>query len=183
MTKPNKNDILEKATELWRQDRFRNGVPTFEITPEPEELRQEGFLLVAQRDLMRNTDHYKAYLEKELSDKNNESVDSSFTLAQLLEDIKNHLGIILVAEAGHGKSYTAFSLVKEAMKQKDVTVIIPSPSTIWRRRFGAIACVKVGTADFNPITFTDDLAFEPIPIMRDAIFINLDKKWIYQKTS
>jgi hypothetical protein len=81
----------------------------------------------------------------------NERVDSGFTVAEIINDILNHLGIIIVAEAGHGKSYTAFTLVKEAMKNPDITVIVFSPSTIWRRNFGAINMVKVGTSAFNPI--------------------------------
>jgi len=60
----------------------------------------------------------------------NERVDSGFTIAELIRDIKEHLGLIIVAEAGHGKSFTAFTIVKEAMKRKDITVIVFSPSTI-----------------------------------------------------
>jgi len=118
-----------------------------------------------------------------LTTENNESVHGGFTVSDILEDIKQHLGIIIVAEAGHGKSYTAFTLVKEAMKDKDMTVIVLSPSTIWRRKFGSINCVKVGTSVFNPIIENPKVRLEPIPIMRDSIFINLDKKWTYQKST
>ncbi|NLB74860.1 MAG: ATP-binding protein [Crenarchaeota archaeon] len=111
-----------------------------------------------------------------------ERVHSDFGLAEIIKDIKSHLGIVLAAEAGHGKSYTAFSIVQEAMKDKDTTVIILSPSTIWRRNFGYIKYVKVGSSLFNPIIEKDDLALEGVPYLRDTIHINLDKKWIYQKS-
>ena len=110
----------------------------------------------------------------------NETVDSSFNVSELINDILEHLGIIIIAEAGHGKSFTAFTIAKEAMKNPDLTVIIFSPSTIWRRHFGAINCVKVGTTSFNPIVENEKATLEPVPIMRDTIFINLDKHWNYE---
>jgi hypothetical protein len=121
--------------------------------------------------------------ERKMKDSNNQnndvSVHNDLALSSIIGDIKEHLGIILVAEAGHGKSYTAFSLVKEAMKDPNFTVIVLSPSTIWRRNFGAITCVKVGTSDFNPIIETPKTTVESVSFLRDAVHINLDKKWSY----
>jgi len=104
-------------------------------------------------------------------------------VSQILDDILNHLGIIIVAEAGHGKSYTAFTLVKEAMKRKDVTVIVFSPSTVWRRKFGAINCVKVGTSGFNPIQPIEKTEVQKTPFLRDTVWINLDKKWSFHMST
>ena len=42
-----------------------------------------------------------------------ESVHSDLALSAIVDDIKQHLGLVLVAEAGHGKSFTAFSIVKK----------------------------------------------------------------------
>jgi hypothetical protein len=114
------------------------------------------------------------------TNQNNESVHSD--LADILDDIKQHLGIVLVAEAGHGKSYTAFSLVKQAMTDPNMTVIIMSPSTIWRRNYGAIQCVRVGTNTFNPIIPNDKADVETVNFLRDTVHINLDKKWSYVKS-
>ena len=118
-----------------------------------------------------------------MTDSNNQnndvSVHNDSALSSIIDDIKEHLGIILVAEAGHGKSYTAFSLIKEAMKNPDFTVIVLSPSTIWRRQFGKIDCVKVGTSEFNPIIETPKTTVESVSFLRDAVHINLDKKWSY----
>ena len=113
---------------------------------------------------------------------NNESQHSGLSLAAILEDIKNHLGIVLVAEAGHGKSYTAFSIVKEALKDPNLIVIIMSPSSIWRRNYGAIKCVKVGTSEFNPIVPHEETKLDVTPFLRDTIHIDLDKKWSYIKS-
>ena len=113
----------------------------------------------------------------------NERVHRSFTVSEIVNDIINHLGIIIVAEAGHGKSYTAFTLVREAMTRKDVTVIVFSPSTVWRRRFGFINCVKVGTHRFNPIQKIEKTVVQKTPFLRDTVWINLDKKWSFHMSA
>jgi hypothetical protein len=115
--------------------------------------------------------------------KKNERVHSGFSISQLINDILEHLGIVLVAEAGHGKSFTAFTIAKEAMKRKDITVVVFSPSTIWRRNFGSIDTVKVGTSSFNPIIPSGESEVEVIPYLRDAVHVNLDKKWSYLKSA
>lgn len=111
----------------------------------------------------------------------NEKADSSFSVEELIGDIKEHLGLIIVAEAGHGKSFTAFTVAKAAMESENMTVIILSPSTIWRRKFGAINYVRVGTTAFNPIIPSGESEVEVVPFLRDAVHVNLDKKWSYVK--
>jgi len=112
-----------------------------------------------------------------------ESVHSDLALSAIVDDIKQHLGIVLVAEAGHGKSFTAFSIVKEALKDPNMTVIVMSPSAIWKRNYGAITCVKVGTSEFNPIIPHEETKLEVTPYLRDSIHIDLDKKWTYVKSA
>ena len=69
------------------------------------------------------------------------------------------------------------------MKRKDVTVIVFSPSTVWRRKFGAINCVKVGTSRFNPIQPIEKTEVQKTPFLRDTVFINLDKKWSFHMST
>jgi hypothetical protein len=132
-----------------------------------------------------NKDSNPKKLKESTLKKNNERVHSTFGVSELIRDIKEHLGLILVAEAGHGKSYTAFSIAKTAMKSPDWTVIIISPSTIWKRKFGAIDLIKVGTTAFNPIQETDKAEIQEItfPTLRDSLFVNLDKKYSYVKNA
>jgi len=118
-----------------------------------------------------------------MSKKRNERVHSGFTVASIVDDIFEHLGIVIVAEAGHGKSYTAFTLVKEAMTRKDVSCIIFSPSTIWRRKFGAVNCVKVGTSVFNPVVPRERVQLYESNLARDTVWVNIDKKWSFQWSS
>ena len=115
-----------------------------------------------------------------MSKERNERVHSGFTVASIVDDILEHLGIVIVAEAGHGKSYTAFTLVREAMARKDVSCIIFSPSTIWRRKFGAVNCVKVGTGVFNPVVPRERVQLHQSNLARDTVWVNIDKKWSFQ---
>ena len=117
----------------------------------------------------------------ELKEKQNERVRSSFTVSNIINDVLEHLGVVIVAEAGHGKSYTAFTLVKEAIQRKDVTCLIFSPSTVWRRKFGAIACVKVGTRDFNPVREKEKIEVYHSNL-RETVWIDLDKKYCFQSS-
>ena len=67
MTTPKQSEIEKRARELWFQDRLRReGSQALTINPEVEELREEGFLMLAQHELMRDTDQYEEYLAKEI---------------------------------------------------------------------------------------------------------------------
>jgi hypothetical protein len=67
MTTPDKKAIIEKAIELWRQDRIRANDPSFDINPEIEELREGGYLCAAQSQLMmslaREHEEFKEYAD------------------------------------------------------------------------------------------------------------------------
>ena len=66
ITTPRKNEIIEKATELWRQDRIRANDPSFDIIPELCELEEEGYISAAQSELMRSEGYdWKIHLEQQ----------------------------------------------------------------------------------------------------------------------
>lgn len=179
---PTKAEIESYARELYVKECYRNGNPQLaDINPELEELRESGLLSVAQSELMRDSTMHSAesWNNYVVETEKSERVHSGFTLAEIVNDIKQHLGLILVAEAGHGKSFTAFSLARQAMQDKDFTVIILSPSTIWKRKFGKIKFVKVGTSIFNPIVASDAASVDSVPFLRNTVHVNLDKKWAY----
>ena len=112
---------------------------------------------------------------------NNEPQHSSLT--DILADIREHLGLVLVAEAGHGKSYTVASMVQEALKDENLTVIVLSPSSIWKRKLWSGKYVLIGTYECNPIQEKKQTEIEGVPFLRDAVHINLDKKWRYVKSA
>lgn len=101
----------------------------------------------------------------------------------ILADLKEHLGLIFVAESGHGKSYTVASMIQEALRDESLTVIVLSPSSIWKRKLWSGKYVLVGTYEFNPIQETKQTEINSIPFLRDAVHVNLDKKWSYVKSA
>ena len=60
MGMPNKHQIVEKAIELWKNERVRANDPSFDLTPEIEELREGGYLSSSQSALMRNPESKNA---------------------------------------------------------------------------------------------------------------------------
>ena len=99
-------------------------------------------------------------------------------LKPICNDVLNHLGVSLVSEAGHGKSYLAFQLVKE-FNRLGIPVYIYSPSNIWLKKFGQIEYITVGNRYYNPIIKANDNLAIYRGYSRDTIQINLDKKWRY----
>jgi len=186
LTTPTKAEIIARAKELYHKREAKAGNPAFDIEPELCELKEEGYLSLAKSELMSGNRPYEIqwenYVNTEKATAENKRVHSGFTLSEIINDIKEHLGIVICAEAGHGKSFTAFTLAKEAMKDPNMTVIILSPSTVWRRKFGAIKFVKVGTSVFNPIVSVEEASVESVPWLRNTVHVNLDKKWSYVKS-
>jgi hypothetical protein len=187
LTTPERKEIERLAQQLYAENELKHGSEVLaESRPEVSELKESGFWELAKMQLMSGDRPYEIRWENYVNHDNtvaeNKRVHSDFTLSDVITDIKQHLGLVLVAEAGHGKSFTAFTLAKEAMKDKDTTVIILSPSTIWRRKFGAIQYVKVGTSIFNPIVSNDETSVETVPFLRNTVHVNLDKKWSYVKS-
>src|SRR3972149_597831 len=116
----------------------------------------------------------------------NVSVQKGFTVQNLIDDMKGCLGFIVSSESGHGKSFLSFTICRQAMKAENKTrVIIFSPSTVWKRKFGAcqnLKLVKVGTSDFSPVMDYDKAEFERIGNGRDSFFLNTDKKYMFKKS-
>ncbi len=113
-------------------------------------------------------------------------IQSSFTMQNLIDDMKKCLGYIVSAESGSGKSYLGFSVIRQAMQPMNKTrVIIFTPSTIYQRKFGAcdnLKLVKVGTAEFSPVQNYDKAEMERVSHGRDTFFLNTDKKYMFQRS-
>lgn len=99
-------------------------------------------------------------------------------LKPICEDILKHLGVCLVSEAGHGKSFLAFQLVKQ-LQSMEITVYIFSPSNIWLKRFGKIEYLTVGNKEYNPIVRSNDKLSIYRGYSENTVKIDLDKKWQY----
>jgi len=139
MTTPNRREIIERARELWHSNRARRGDPSFDVTPELAELREEGFLSVAQSELMRNEaraieEEWRGYNELEDLD--------AFPIEGILRE-----GAFCVGSRGCGKTNLLKLLVVEALKRK-IRVKVFDPSLAWKSFF--LEKIRVKRKSYTP---------------------------------
>jgi len=127
MATPKKEAIVQRATELWHNDRAKNGDPSFDIEPELEELKESGWLSVAQSELMRSQGtEYEQYIAEE-KDQYSETKEFEIDIAEALNS-----GIFISGTSASGKSNLGF-IVSDMLMRKGVTVYAIDPSQAWQR--------------------------------------------------
>lgn len=125
MTTPTKSMILEKAVELFHNDRFRAGEESFNITPTEAELAEDGYISAAQSELMRN-----------LATKNSEW--ESYDPTEILDfeiDVEQALknGTYTCGTRGCGKSDLNMMLADKLIEAGIICCIF-DPSRDWLKR-------------------------------------------------
>jgi len=132
MATPKRNEIIERARELWHEDTARRGDPSFDIEPELEELREEGFLTLAQSELMR--DRHKAQIESHYIDF---PQDFDVDVKEVFES-----NALILGSRHTGKSDVAMLICDRAMKEGAIIVVF-DPSLDWIRRSSIADYMKV----------------------------------------
>lgn len=141
MTTPNRNQILERARELYAQDCYRNGAPELANTnPEKSELLESGFISVAKSELMRNV----ATKNAEWSDKDLDASDLTVDIQQLFDS-----NALILGSRHCGKSDVAMLICDIAMR-KNAIIVVFDPSQDWIARSSIKQYVKV-----EPFSFLD----------------------------
>lgn len=126
MTTPNRQQIIERAKQLWHSDRAKRGDPSYDIEPELSELREEGFISAAQSELM--MDENKAAIEEYFADEDQLSAEP-FAI-DLDEAMKT--GIAVTGTSASGKTNLGFVIADLLMKH-GVIVFVVDPSQAWMR--------------------------------------------------
>jgi len=127
---PTKKEIREYAKELWFNDRLRReGTTALNITPTLEELREEGFLTVAQHELMRNTDDYGLWLEKETNETQQPKIHDGLLFDW--EDLAKKSNILVSGTNNTGKTRLACRLAS-TMQNLGWKVIAFDNSGVWK---------------------------------------------------
>lgn len=141
MTTPKRDEIIEKAVELWRNDRLRSGVPSFDITPEYQELREEGFLIAAQSELMRNP--YKQY-EIELDEESKDPTSIfDFQFDYELMTRSN----LLISGCNHSGKTRLSALICSLLKNLGWQVIVFDNSGVWKEISDLPFCLTITGSD------------------------------------
>lgn len=120
---PTKQQLEEKALELWRSDQVRSGcMELAETNPEYEELIEGGYVALAQNLLMRNDSTYKDYLESELGqnveDYRNEVKPFDFDVEE-----GKRTGTMIIGGRGTGKSNLAKIIAEQYMEGGSVVKV------------------------------------------------------------
>jgi hypothetical protein len=137
MATPTKEQIYQKALELWRTDQIKHGcVEALELTPEPSELLESGYVWLAQQQLMKSTDAYAEWLEKEYMEVSRKpKVEFAKLKTQpFTVDIEEALrsGIFISGTSQCGKSTLGMQIAKELINN-GVSLLIFDSSQAWFR--------------------------------------------------
>jgi len=130
MTTPSKSAIESKARELYAQDQLKAGCSELaSINPEREELRESGYIMLAQNLLMRDSDVYKQHIISELGENPEQfkAKAQSFDF-DVVEGLRS--GTAIIGGRGTGKSNLCKLIVKEYIA-KGCTVKVFDVSKAW----------------------------------------------------
>jgi hypothetical protein len=135
---PKKEEIYEKAAQMWHEDQYRQGFqPT--TNPEPSELTEGGYISASKSMLMR--DNHKAYIESEFV---NVPQDFYFDLKLGLEQ-----GTFVSGGRGCGKSSLTKTIVDVFLKEGYVVRAFDNSQT-WRRSSIANFAIIKPYGNFEP---------------------------------
>jgi len=166
MGTPKKDEIIQKALELWVRDQYRNGCGHLaEITPEYSELLESGYISAAQSELMRNLEtkneewqnynekavHFQKTLETETKRQNHDK------LKPLMDDILAFGDLLIIANKGIGKTNSLMVLAQKFRKLPDTRVIIFEDFPKFCKEFDKMPYFIVHDSDVTETKHTVDL--------------------------
>lgn len=140
MTTPTHSELVKRAGELWFQDRLRReGAQALETNPEIEELREEGFILAAQQELMRSSDSYAEHIEKEYAETKGtgKAKFAKLKVQPFTVDVEETMrsGIFICGTRQVGKTTLGFCIA-EWLIANGIIVFILDPTQAWLKFSG-----------------------------------------------
>jgi hypothetical protein len=144
MATPRKSEILLKATELFHNERCKNGDPAFAMSPTEQELAENGFIQTARSTLM--TDQYRSQVEGK--DYVENFADFQFDDAEAMRTTS-----FVSGSRGVGKSDICMRIA-EQLQNHGITVIVFDPSCDWVKRSSIEQYFTVKPYSDLPITET-----------------------------
>lgn len=145
MTTPRKAEIVEKATELFHNDQWQKGIRNA-VNPTLEELRESGWLSLAQSQLMRNLENEHSEYLHNLDTMQNMIRDKHETPIDLKECKRSN--ILISGTNQQGKSLCAMS-ISDLLMRNDWQVIAFDSVGIWRHKSTIPNYVSVTDKDQN----------------------------------
>ena len=148
---PTKSEILEKAVELFHNDRFRNGDPSFAITPTEQELRENGYISIAVSGLLRdsvraNLEGWKSYANAENFGDSEQQLDYK----SLIEKVCEHGDLVVLGQKGTCKTTLMMHLARTLRADRNNRVIIFETFPKWIHEFDSIPYMVIADSDVQP---------------------------------
>lgn len=180
MTTPNRNQINEKAIELYFKHE-RNGC----INPETNELRESGFTHDAKIELMQNTERNEAlsYVEQcayelgyRLIPKGKFEQQNYVDLKTLHEEILIFGDLIIISHKGTGKTNTMMQFVRDLRKNPFTKVVIFETFPKWIHEFDTIPYLYIQDSD---VIRTDDKKFRSVRHNEIKAVLNANKDLLF----
>jgi len=147
MATPRKSEILLKATELFHNERCKNGDPAFAISPTEQELAENGFIQTARSMLM--TDQNRSQVEGK--DYVENFTDFRFDDAEAMRTTS-----FVSGSRGVGKSDVCMRIAQE-LNNEGITVIVFDPSCDWVKRSSIEQYLTVKSCSDLPIPETSTI--------------------------
>jgi len=126
---PTKEEIYEKALEMWTKDQYRHGCEALsDLTPEYRELAENGYISASMSELMRDT-------TKNVSEEWQEYNGKVENLGKIAFDFEEAMksGVLVSGTTGTGKSDLSMRLADRLMKEHILVVCFDS-SQDWQKR-------------------------------------------------
>jgi hypothetical protein len=148
---PKKNEVIAKATEMWKADQYRHGCGQLaEITPECNELLENGYIASAKSELMRNPESKNVELLD--GSKDAETSDFQFDLEEAMRS-----GVLISGTTGAGKSDLGMYLV-DRLRKEDILIVVFDSSQDWQNRssisqYQTLAIPRIDKIPENSVVF------------------------------
>jgi hypothetical protein len=142
---PNRKQILEKAQEMYVNDRAKMGDPVFDTTPTAQELTENGYTSLAVSELLRDqtkvSDQWKNYAEQ--------NEDLEFETENFI-DVETILrsGFAIFGNSGSGKTNLC-KLIADRLIKSGITVYVLDSAQQWLHMPGFKEIVVSGRGRYD----------------------------------
>lgn len=136
---PTKEEIIEKAVEIYMKEEWQNGSKST-ITPTERELKEGGYFQTARQVLM-CSNPYRIVIEKE-SKSTIDITKDWLSLVDFNQLLRN--GGLILGSSGTGKSDLGM-YVAEGLQQRGVTVYVVDSSQSWLNQSNIGFAIQVPT--------------------------------------
>lgn len=147
MATPTRQEIEDLAKELYAKDQYRKGCPELaEISPETDELKEDGYYSEAMSQLMSSEQNRYAEFLTEQKEKAKDLLEIESLQIDIPELLAN--GLFVTGTRQCGKTTIVKEIVRRLIKE-NINCFIVDPSLAWANFLPSITIEPQGTHAYN----------------------------------